>query len=81
MKLDDTLPIRTVEEIEKDFSDLMSSHIAATLIHDGLEQLWDEANSIAAAMMLTEVSHPYIALLARMQRAFEARAQSKGFAT
>ena len=78
MKLDDTLPIRTVEEIEKDFSDLMSSHIPATVIRDGFEQLWDEANSIAAAMMLSEASRPYIALLTRMQRVFEAMGQPKG---
>ena len=66
-------PARSVNDIEKDFLDLMMSGIPPDIAHDKFERLWDETNALAAALMLSAQAHPYIALLTRMHAAFDER--------
>ena len=66
-------PIRNVESIEKDFAELLVSHLPGAVARDKLERLWDEVNTAAARLVLTRQVSPYLSLLKRMQEVFEIR--------
>ena len=61
------------EDFDRDLADLLNAPLTTTQSEDQFERLWDAVNQIAAATMLTPIGRPYIALLFRMQAAWEHR--------
>lgn len=66
-------PIRSIDEIERDFVDLMAARMPATIAREKFERLWDETNTIAAQRVMSAQGDAYITLLKRMHETFESR--------
>ncbi|WP_246279148.1 hypothetical protein [Paraburkholderia ultramafica] len=62
-----------MEEIEKDFADLVASRLPVWIAREKFELLWDETNLVAARLVFTTEGESYISLLKRMHETFESR--------
>jgi len=62
---------RAVEQIESEFDGMLVHHWEREIARDRFEVLWDEVNAAAMRMLDTDVASAYIALLSRMQDAFD----------
>ena len=62
---------REVSELETEFLGMLSQHWKYEIACQRFVVIWDEANAEAVRMLGTEVGAAYIALLCRMQRAFD----------
>ncbi|EIF35173.1 hypothetical protein BCh11DRAFT_02986 [Burkholderia sp. Ch1-1] len=65
--------VRSPEAIDRDFAELIASGLPGTVARDKFERLWDEANAIAAEIVLTPQGQKYLSLLKRMHQTFESR--------
>ena len=64
---------RAVEQIEKEFDGMLVHHWEQETAKERFEALWDEVNAAAMRTLDTDVGSAYIALLSRMQNAFDKR--------
>lgn len=62
---------REIDQIENEFQGMLRQHWKRETAQQRFEVLWDEVNSAAVHSLHTEVGVAYIALLGRMQRAFD----------
>jgi hypothetical protein len=69
---------RSPEAIDSDFADLMASKLPVAVARDKFERLWDEANAIAAQLVLTPEGPRYVSLLKRMHQMFESQYSLRG---
>lgn len=69
---------REVEQIEREFEGMLVHHWEREAARDRFEVLWNEVNAAAVRTLDTDVGSAYIALLSRMQDAFDK--QYSGFA-
>jgi hypothetical protein len=65
--------VRSLEEIERDFAELLASRLPNAIVHDQGERLWDETNEIAVRAIETPHVAPCLDLLKRMQATLESR--------
>jgi len=63
----ETMGVRSLEDIERDFAELLASRLPSAIVHDQVERLWDEANEIAVRAIETPQVAPCLDLLKRMQ--------------
>ncbi len=64
---------RPVGDMEKDFLELLASRLPLAIASEKFERLWDEVNSAAASVISYPEVNGYIALLKRMQGAYESQ--------
>ncbi|WP_454826978.1 hypothetical protein [Paraburkholderia xenovorans] len=73
MSEDAAKSVRSPEAIDQDFAELIASGLPGSVARDKFERLWDEANAIAAEIVLTPRGQQYLSLLKRMHQTFESR--------
>lgn len=66
-----TSRVRSPDEIEQDFAELLTSRLPVAVASEKFERLWDETNTAAAKLVATGQGLPYISLLKRMHETFE----------
>ena len=70
--LNDSLPqLRTVEEIESEFSGILHQHWPPVVARQRFEVIWDEVNVAATTTLGNAEGSAYVALLSRMQYEFD----------
>ena len=63
--------LRTVEEIEGEFSGMLHQHWPPDVARQRFEVIWDEVNVAATTTLGNAEGSAYIALLSRMQYEFD----------
>jgi hypothetical protein len=62
---------RAVELIEREFDGMLANKWEREIARERFETLWDEVNAAALGTLNTDAGNAYIALLSRMQEAFD----------
>jgi hypothetical protein len=64
-------PRREVDEIEAEFEGMLSQRWSADVARQRFEVIWNEVNDAAVCALGSDAGVAYIALLGRMQKAFD----------
>ena len=68
---DSSGPPRAVELIEREFDGMLANKWERDVARERFEIFWDEVNAAALGALNTDAGNEYIALLSRMQEAFD----------